>query len=138
MSVVVDASLAGAWLLPDENSEQAEDVLEAVIRGEEEMIVPDLWIYEMAYLLLSAHRRARITESQVLQAQDLLESIPRTTYDHHALLTQNRLVRLSVRFGLSAYDAAYLELADRVQCPLRTGDRSLHAAAKSLGLGADP
>lgn len=42
---------------------------------------------------------------------------------------------LTVRFDLSAYDAAYLELADRLQCPLHTNDQSLRTAAKAIGLG---
>lgn len=137
MSLVVDASFAGAWLLPDEHAPAAGAVLETIVNGEEQMLVPELWTYEIANLLLSAHRRSRITEAQVIEAQDLLGAVPRTTYDHHDLLTQNRLVRLAIRFGLSAYDASYLELADRIQCPLQTGDQKLHAAARSLGLTAD-
>jgi predicted nucleic acid-binding protein len=41
---------------------------------------------------------------------------------------------LARRFGLSAYDAAYLELADRLQCALLTNDREVQVAAEALGI----
>ena len=41
---------------------------------------------------------------------------------------------LSRRFGVSAYDASYLELADRLQCPLLTNDQTLRKAANHLSL----
>jgi predicted nucleic acid-binding protein len=44
---------------------------------------------------------------------------------------------LAVRFGVSAYDAAYLELAERLRSPLYTFDQKLGRAAKVLGLSPD-
>jgi predicted nucleic acid-binding protein len=41
---------------------------------------------------------------------------------------------LAERFALSAYDAAYLELAQRHSLPLATLDRDLRTAAAALGL----
>lgn len=102
--------------------------------GERRLDVPNLWIYELANLLLSAQRRRRITEEQVLAAHRLLEAIPRQLHDHEALLARERMTRLALRFRLSAYDAAYLELADRLQCPLVTADERLEKAARTLGL----
>jgi predicted nucleic acid-binding protein len=134
MAVVVDASFAGAWILPDESSAQAEVVLREVLSGEEELAVPDLWSYEIANLLLSALRRGRIEERQVFEALRLIDSVPCTFYDAHSPLIRERIGRLAVRYDLSAYDAAYLELTDRLQCKLHTNDDSLNRAARSLGL----
>jgi predicted nucleic acid-binding protein len=44
---------------------------------------------------------------------------------------------LAVRFGVSSYDAAYLELAERLRSPLYTFDQKLERAAKVLGLAPD-
>jgi len=44
---------------------------------------------------------------------------------------------LAVRFGVSSYDAAYLELAERLRSPLYTFDQKLERAAKVLGLSPD-
>ena len=45
------------------------------------------------------------------------------------------LLALALRFGLSAYDAAYLELALRLQLPLATADGPLRDAALASGVG---
>jgi predicted nucleic acid-binding protein len=134
MTTVVDASFAGSWILPDEHSGACESVLQAVLNGKEDLAVPDLWAYEMLNLLLSACRRERINVDRLEEAVNLVRRIPVSYYDHQTSLLQNRVIRLAVRFSLSAYDAAYLELADRLQCPLRSLDRNLTAAARSLGL----
>lgn len=134
MTVVVDASLAGAWILPDEHSDQAEDLLEEILEGNETLAVPDLWSYEVVNLLIMAARRGRILQEQIPTALRLIEKIPGVFYDHHSSLVRERVVKLAVRFSLSAYDTAYLELADRLQCPLRSGDRRLAEAANALGL----
>lgn len=135
MRVVVDASFAGAWILPDEHSAEAEGLLKQVLEGNAEVAVPDLWSYEIVNLLIMAARRGRIPEEQIPTALRLLEKIPCVFYDHHSTLVRERAFRLATRFSLSAYDAAYLELADRLQSPLRSGDRRLAEAAGALGLG---
>jgi len=134
--VVIDASFAGAWVLPDESSDAAEKELREILAGGTEMVVAALWHYEMCNLLNSAMRRKRIEEKQVSQALSLLRQIPMQTHDHQEELWQRRMLSLAQRFNLSAYDAAYLELADRLQCPLRTNDRTLRSAAEHLGLPA--
>ncbi len=98
------------------------------------LALPSLWVYEMANLLLSASRRRRIAAEQVFAAHRLLDAIPRQVHDHEALLARERMARLAARFELSAYDAAYLELADRLQCPLVTADDRLRKAAQAVGL----
>lgn len=55
--------------------------------------------------------------------------------DRHAVL-RSELLCLALRFGLSSYDAAYLELALRLQCPVATQDESLRMAALAAGVGS--
>lgn len=132
---VLDASFAGAWIVPDESSAVATKLLRQILEGKVEMAVPALWNYEVCNLIRSALRRKRMLEDDASDALDLIHRIPRQTYDHHEPLFRRRLMALTVRFDLSAYDAAYLELADRLQCPLHTNDQSLRTAAKAIGLG---
>ena len=47
----------------------------------------------------------------------------------------SELLALALRFGLSTYDAAYLELALRLQLPLATADGPLRDAALASGVG---
>ncbi len=133
---MVDASVSGAWLLPDERSEEAERILERLLAAEVELAVPALWIYELTNLLLSAQRRGRINEEGVEAAHRVLDLLPRRTFDHETALARQRATRLALRFDLSAYDAAYLELADRLQCPLETYDGRLAGAARAMGIAS--
>lgn len=134
MPLVADASFAGAWVLPDEASALADRVLGRILKGQEELAVPDLWSYEMTNLLVTAHRRRRLTAEQVSMALKLIATVPCQYYDHSSALARERISKLALRFRLSAYDAAYLELGDRLQCPLHTNDTSLKQAATSMGL----
>ena len=135
---VVDASYAGAWVLPDEHSDEAERFLKTVFDGTVALGAPDLWHYEMCNLLAMAARRGRIGEAQALEGMELLSAMPIIFYDHHGNLSRRRMLLLAARFSLSAYDAAYLELADRLQCSLLTNDDALRAAGAQLGLPMEP
>lgn len=96
--------------------------------------MPSLWFYEMTNLLINALRRGRIDERAAGEAHRLIDEIPRQAFDHESTLARDRISRLALRFQLSAYDAAYLELADRLQCRLRSYDERLTVAAQSIGL----
>ncbi len=133
-TVVVDASFAGSWVLPDESSKKAEGYLGNILSGNLVMAVADLWHVEMINLMLVAIKRKRIDEEQAGEALTLLDQLPLQTFDHQNVLWKKRMIMLARRFGLSAYDAAYLELADRLQCSLLTIDRDMQAAAEELGI----
>lgn len=137
MMEVIDASFAGAWLLPDEQSGEADAHLEPVLSGQVKLAVPHLWIYEMGNLLLVASRRGRIGAHEIESGLRLLNQIPRREFEQNSLLSQVRMSKIAARFSLSCYDASYLELADRLQCPLRSLDRRLVSCAGALGLAFD-
>lgn len=88
----------------------------------------------MLNLLLSACRRGRIGADRLDRGLRLVQRLPVRFHDHQLPLVQDRVMKLAARFSLSACDAAYLELADRLRCPLRSADENLNAAAQSLGL----
>lgn len=133
--VVADASFCGAWILEDESSEKAEQLLSLLSKGTVELIVPALWHYEMSNLLRSALRRKRLSEEDLWEALETLEQVPIAHEDLPESPARKRTLHLALQFDLSSYDAAYLELADRHKIPLLTSDTKLKAAAKQLGLG---
>lgn len=133
--LVLDASYAASWFLPDEQSRESEQLLAEVQAGKLTLCVPELWIYEMANLLRMAGKRGRLDPETLREASLLLEEIPVERFSHAPSLMA-RWLALAERHGLSAYDAAYLELAERLNLPLKTLDQKLRRAAQSEKLPA--
>ena len=132
--IVADASFCGAWVLTDESSGAAESLLARIISGSVQLVVPALWHYEMLNLLRSAVRRRRLAPGDLDLAAETLERVPMTMEDLPGAPARRRILHLASQFDLSAYDAAYLELADRFKVGLQTNDAKLKIAAKQLGL----
>jgi predicted nucleic acid-binding protein len=126
MAFVVDASVAAGWLLPDERSEVADAL--AFRMQLEDALAPDLFWHEARSLLVTALRRNRINEASVYISLDRLATIPLRSAGASDAVT---VTRLAIRHGLSAYDAAYLDLALREHLPLATLDKKLAAAARA-------
>ena len=133
MDWVIDSSIALAWALPDETSKGAERFLSRIsIRSI--LWVPALWWYEMANALLTAQRRKRLTEAERIRLMELYRKLPIRT---DVILDSDIMLRfhtLAVEYNLSAYDAAYLELAERRGLGLGTVDRPLRLAAQRAGI----
>lgn len=127
MSLVLDCSVTLAWLLPNEESGRAQAVLDRVVASR--AWVPSLWRLEVANSLQSAVRRKRIDAAfrdASLADLDLLNiQIDPDT----ASFAWNDTLRLADAHGLTVYDAAYLELAQRLSLPLASQDTQLRVAA---------
>jgi predicted nucleic acid-binding protein len=132
--VVADASFCGAWVLEDESSADAEALLDEVESGAAELLVPALWKYEMLNMLRSACRRRRLGESEAAAAAEALGRVPLEMVDLPDAAGLARIFELAQRHELSAYDAAYIELALRFKLPLRTSDRALKKVAADCGV----
>jgi predicted nucleic acid-binding protein len=128
MSFVIDPSVALAWLLPDETNARAGMVREAIENGAEAWI-PVHWWLEISNGLLMAERRNRITPAQTDQALSLVNSLPLEEDEETAEQIPNRTCVLARKHGLTIYDAAYLELAQRRGATLATFDAQLLKAA---------
>lgn len=127
MSLVLDCSVALAWLLPDEKDGPAQAVLDRIVASR--AWVPALWRLEVANSLQSAVRRRRIDavfRDASLADLDLLniQVDPDT-----ASFAWSDTLRLADAYGLTVYDAAYLELARRLSLPLASQDEQLRRAA---------
>jgi predicted nucleic acid-binding protein len=132
VSLVLDASITMAWCFEDEATPAAEEVLDQVV--ETNAIVPAIWRFEVGNALQMAIRRKRINEIFRDDALAKLLAMPISIdpeTDAHAWSTA---LRLSERFGLTLYDAAYVELAQRRSLPLATLDQEMRAAASALNI----
>lgn len=132
MSFVLDNSVALTWCFEEERTPATADLLERV--GETGAIAPVLWPLEALNVLLVAQRRGRIDKERRQLLARFLSALPIKLDVETADLVWTEISRLAERFGLSSYDAAYLELAQRHQQPLASLDEDLRRAASALGL----
>ena len=126
---VLDASIILTWCFPDEESQKALEISERIAAGER-VAVPAFWRHEILNALLVGERRKRITPELT---QTFLDDLDRLPVDVDppagapvAFKTTQALCR---KHALTAYDAAYLELAMRDNQPLATVDEQLRRAA---------
>lgn len=130
--LVLDGSVAVAWCFSDEKDEYSQAVLDTLATTP--AIVPDLWHLEVANALIVGERRKRSTQAETVAWMSFLSELPITVDEEtrsHAFADTKHLARSE---QISAYDAAYLELAMRKSLPLATIDQNLRTAAKSLGI----
>jgi predicted nucleic acid-binding protein len=130
--IVVDASVALAWCFPDEASAYADGVLVA-LEGRT-VIVPAVWALEIANALLVAERRKRVKQQGVRRFVELLGGLTIIEHSQTVADTVSHVLPLARAYNLSAYDAAYLDVAVRQAAPLATLDRALQKAGRSAGL----
>lgn len=130
MAFVADASVTAAWFLPSQSNAYADRLLARL--SAEPVRVPCLWPFEFANVLTALERRKKLTKAQV--AGIVLRLAPLPLMVDATVPAASRLLELAREFGLSAYDAGYLELALRLGIPLASRDGALRAAAERAGV----
>jgi predicted nucleic acid-binding protein len=131
---VLDASVALRWFLDDPVPEYAARIKRMFLDGHR-ALVPLVWNLEIANVLANSARKGVVPhedlDDHLLQIEDLLvrhiESQPEGISIRRAFTTARA-------FGLTAYDAAYLDLAQSEKLPLSTLDAQLRKAAKQAGV----
>jgi len=137
MTYVLDASFAAPLCL-DEIESNATRAFFAGLREEDSLVVPALWWFEMSNLIAGAVRRARLGEADALEAFQLLREINPDTDDRAWAELFVEIYSLARLYALTAYDAAYLELAARSGAALCSHDSALRAAAVKAGVSVLP
>jgi predicted nucleic acid-binding protein len=133
--VTLDASLALAWLFEraiTEEIELARHVLERLATGP--ALVPPLWHSEITNVLVTAERRGVLLPERSHTFLARLSALPIETDPTPAQLCRERVLALARSTGLSAYDATYLEVSQRLWVSLASFDRKLCAAARQAGV----
>jgi predicted nucleic acid-binding protein len=130
---VLDASVALAWSFKDEVSPYATFIVRSAKSAR--AVAPIIWPLEVTNALISAVRRKRIDELVANRIRDTLDRLPVDIDSEIAVASLGqRILRLGIEHGLSAYDASYLELAMRRGLPLATQDERLLRAAGAAGI----
>ncbi len=128
-TLILDASVAVAWLLEDEFDRLAGATLDLV--RQDGAVVPQLWHYEVRNALLVAQRRGRLPEGGPAARLTSLGRLPIQT-DQDADL--EAAMELAIAHRLSFYDSVYVELARRRRASLATVDAGLARAVRAEGL----
>jgi predicted nucleic acid-binding protein len=132
MAFVLDASMTLAWYFEDESAPDSETIF---ARTDAETIhVPQHWFAELSNAFLVGERRRRATPRD---SADFIESLAKrhiVVDDLAGTEVFDRILPLARAHRLTAYDAIYLELAERLGVPLATLDAELADAARSVGI----
>jgi predicted nucleic acid-binding protein len=131
-TLVIDCSLTMAWYFGDEATAYTEAVRDSLVT--EHAVVPTLWSLEVANVLVMGERRRRSTEGQANRWLRLLSVLPIAIDGETGFRAFDSILTLARHHGLTAYDAAYLELAVRRSLPIATLDDDLKKAALALGV----
>jgi predicted nucleic acid-binding protein len=123
--LVVDASAAAAWLLPDEDGAAGR-----AAAADAALDAPWLFWAELRNILIVSERRGRLPAGA---AEAFLAATADLGIRLHADPSESEVLRLARAHDLTVYDALYLELALRLDAPLATRDRRLAEAARRAG-----
>ena len=121
-SLVVDASVAAKWFLPEVHSEEALRLLETPYR----LLVPDLLYSEVANTLWKRVVSREIAAKQAIEIAGVLESVPLAAFPAKPLMAA--ALDIACRTGRTVYDSVYLALATQQNCRLVTADRRFYNA----------
>jgi predicted nucleic acid-binding protein len=130
MPFVLDNSVVSGWYLAKQATPYTDAVLDKL--RHDTAIVPPLWELELANVTRTAAKRGILTEDQARLAVSFVLGLPISV--DRATVPPERVLSLALTYDLTAYDAAYLELALRTKLPLAANDGPLRVAAERAGI----
>ena len=130
VACIVDNSVVVAWLYPGPATQYTEHLLER--SGSSTLHASFIWPAEFANAASVMVKRGILTDelgAEMIRMVDVFDLVvDRTPAD------LRQIYQISRRYGLSAFDASYLELATRLKLPLATRDAALKKASQTLDL----
>jgi predicted nucleic acid-binding protein len=125
---VLDASTVLTWCFPDEEAQNAREISERIAAGDS-VVVPSFWRHEILNALLVGEKRKRLSPELTQAFIADLNRLPIEVDQPTPADVFGKTQTLCRKHGLTAYDAAYLEIATREGYPLATVDADLRRAA---------
>jgi predicted nucleic acid-binding protein len=121
--LVIDASVAAKWFVPEHHHEQATMLLQALRAGDTELVSPDLIFSEIGSALCAKVRSGELSHEEVAEALlDFVQTPVTIVGGVDLALAAHAVVRAT---GASFYDAMYVAAAEAAAVPLITGDEEL-------------
>ena len=131
MNVIVDASVAIKWCVPEEYVSEAEQLLDKRFK----LHAPELLLPEFTNILWKKCRYQDMEIGEAGQALEYLRRIDMTLYPHDDLL--NTALQGANETEQAVYDWIYLSLALSLSCPLITADRKFFLAIRKTRFKKD-
>ena len=125
MDIVVDAN---AYLAVVLNEPEKQRIIE-ITKGAE-IVSPEILPYEIGNALVAMFKRKRLSREQVLKSFNIFDIIP----THLENINTFAALEIACDYDIYAYDAYYLELAQRLKLPLLTMDNQMKEIAKMLNI----
>lgn len=130
-TVVVDCSAIAASLLSERDGAAVDALLDDAVAGKVALVVPALFWFEIQNVLICAERAGRIPAGDAARLESLLLALPIRTDPPPTRIILPRIRRWAEAHRLTAYDAAYPELAERLGARLKTLDAALLRLSRS-------
>ena len=136
MHFVLDNSVVMRWLFAD-GSQEAIDysarILDLLQDEDNVAAVPCVWALEVGNVIVRAEAKGLLQEARSAEFLGILQDMSIETDPRSASHALGDTMQLARRYGLSTYDASYLELALREGLPLATNDQALRKALAVAG-----
>jgi len=129
---VLDASMTLSWAFQSESSPLTDTILNSL--ASVHAVVPALWAFEVVSGLCTAERRGRMDVAAQAAFVERLRLLPIVVEHRPAAWLAQQVLPLARKYRISAYDAAYLDMALREKLPLATLDVDLGRAATAAGV----
>lgn len=136
MQFVLDNSVTMRWLFGDGSADDvayADHVLELLAAPGTSALVPAIWALEVGNVIARAEARGLVEDARSAEFLSLLRDMAIEPDPESFDQALEQTLHLARQHGLSTYDAAYLELAQRKGLPLATLDTDLRQAANTAG-----
>jgi predicted nucleic acid-binding protein len=131
---VLDNSVTMRWCFDSGAHEYADKILEHLEKEQGTAHVPVLWRYEVSSVLSRAQNRGLLATQKAQEFLEDLAALPITVDIDGVSRILADVHQIAIRYHLTSYDAAYLELALRHRLPLATLDEELLVACRAAGL----
>ncbi|MFA5809612.1 MAG: type II toxin-antitoxin system VapC family toxin [Thermoleophilia bacterium] len=130
-TLVIDTSVAAKWFLPEPLSKAADAVLEDARQGRTRLASPDLIVYEFANILWQRQKKGEISSRQANLMMADFERLPIEMAPADVLGAT--ALKIATKTGCTAYDGAFIALAEGLGSRLLTADRRLIRMVSSSG-----
>jgi predicted nucleic acid-binding protein len=129
VTVVIDSGVLLKAYFPDEEGyKEAQTLISDYARGNIIFHAPTLISYEIINACLVASRMARFPKKISKELMDEMFGIEIIKEDIDRL--KDRIFDISVKYDRSAYDGAYIAIAESRHLPFLTGDKKLFNSLK--------